>query len=325
MTLNKYFLGIDVGGTKTHALISDGDGGVCGFGQAGPGNHEVVGYDGLSKAMQIATDRAMKQAGIVPSQIVSAGFGLSGYDWESELPPTVEAIKPLNLDAPFKVVNDSMIGLIAGAKEGWGVAVVAGTGCNAWGRNQQNEYGHVTGMGSLMDEGAGASELVEEAIHRISRAWSLRGPATRLTEVFCTLCDVKTSEELIEGITQERIHIGPGAASLVLEIAKAGDPVAVDIVRWAGEGLADLAIGVIKQIGIENDRFEIIQIGSIFDAGALLTDPMGAAIHKVAQGAELIKLTIPPVVGGVLLGMEQVGLATQLIREKLIHSVEERL
>ena len=47
-----YFLGIDIGATKSHALIADENGCAVGFGQGGPGNHEVVGYEGLTATLQ---------------------------------------------------------------------------------------------------------------------------------------------------------------------------------------------------------------------------------------------------------------------------------
>jgi N-acetylglucosamine kinase-like BadF-type ATPase len=34
----RYFLGVDAGGTKTHALITDETGQAVGFGAGGPGN-----------------------------------------------------------------------------------------------------------------------------------------------------------------------------------------------------------------------------------------------------------------------------------------------
>lgn len=321
----RYFLGIDVGGTKTHAMIADESGQACGFGLSGPGNHEGVGYDGLSAAMQAATQTALQRAGITTKQIAGAGFGLGGFDWQSELPPTLEAIKPLGLNAPLGVVNDAMIGLLAGAREGWGVAVVAGTGCNCWGRNRQHKLGHCTGMGGWMGEGAGAGELVSEAVRRVSRAWSMRGPATRLTEEFCKLVGTKNGEQLLERITLEQVHLDSETAPIIFRLAEEGDAVAADLIYWAGEALADLAIGVIHQIGIENEQFEVVEVGSLFNGGSMLIDPMVEAIQKVAPGAQPVKLEVPPVLGGVLLGMEQIGLATPALREKLIQSTLDRL
>ena len=37
-----YFLGIDIGGTKSHAMIVDQTGEILGFYESGAGNHEVV-------------------------------------------------------------------------------------------------------------------------------------------------------------------------------------------------------------------------------------------------------------------------------------------
>jgi N-acetylglucosamine kinase-like BadF-type ATPase len=319
--LTRYFLGIDVGGSKTHALIADEEGQACGFGKAGGGNHEGVGYDGLSAAMQTATRQALAQAGISPLQIAGAGFGLGGYDWASELPPTLEAIRPLGIDnAAVEVVNDAMIGLVAGAKEGWGLGVVAGSGCNCWGRNRQHKYGNVTGMGYFMGEGAGAGELVSEAVRRVSRAWSRRGPATQLTEVFCELVGVKTATELIEALTQDRFELRGRAAPLIFKTAENGDAVACDLIRWAGKGLADLAAGVIHQIEIEQEQFEVVLVGSLFNGGDMLIEPMAVALHKTAPGATLVRLATPPVIGGVLLGMEQCALPTTRLREKLIQT-----
>src|SRR5512136_2640866 len=118
--MKRYFLGVDVGGTKTHALIADENGQACGFGEAGPGNHEGVGYDGLAAALQIAVEQALARAAISQGQIAGAGFGVGGYDWPSEREPTLQAICTLGLDAPSEAVNDALIGLLAGAEEGWG-------------------------------------------------------------------------------------------------------------------------------------------------------------------------------------------------------------
>ena len=111
-----YFLGIDIGGTKSHALIADETGRAVGFGQGGPGNHEVVGYSGLEAMLLDVTHQALAMAGIGIEQIAGAGLGVAGYDWPSELEPTLAAIRPLGLCAPLEVVNDTIIGLVAGSE-----------------------------------------------------------------------------------------------------------------------------------------------------------------------------------------------------------------
>src|SRR6266542_4289302 len=147
----KYYLGLDIGSTKTAALIADENGNPLSRGQSGPGNHEVVGFDGMQNAIQKAMDDALSNANIHADQLAGAGFGISGYDWSAEEPAMQNTINKLGLKAPYKMVNDAVLGLLAGTSEGWGVAIVSGTGCNCrgWDKEHKRE-GWVTGHGVLM-------------------------------------------------------------------------------------------------------------------------------------------------------------------------------
>ncbi len=322
--MTRYLLGVDVGATKTHALIADENGLVCGFGEAGPGNHEGVGYDGLAAALRTATVQAVAQAGISIAQIAGAGFGIGGYDWPSEREQMLRTIQTLGLNAPFEAVNDAIIGLLAGAPEGWGIAVVAGTGCNCWGWDRNHRVGRMTGMGWQMGEAAGAGELVDEAIRCIARDWSLRGPSTRLTLAFIELAGAQDTEDLLEGITQHRYTIGAEAAPLVFQVAAEGDVLARQLVEWAGRELGGLAIGVVRQLGLESLEFDVVLVGSLYDGSPLLTQSMRQTVRAIAPGARFLRLEAPPVVGGVLLGMEQAGLNWKTVREWLIETAQRR-
>ena len=59
-----YFLGVDVGGTKTHALIANDRGQALGFAEGGSGNHQSVGYEGLRNVLQLTVSHALRKAGI---------------------------------------------------------------------------------------------------------------------------------------------------------------------------------------------------------------------------------------------------------------------
>jgi N-acetylglucosamine kinase-like BadF-type ATPase len=323
--MTDYFLGVDTGATKSHALIADDTGRALGFGEGGSGNHEVVGYAGMTEVLVGITRQAMAEAAISVDQIAGAGFGLAGYDWPSERPATLDAIRPLGLSAPLEVVNDAAIAVPAGAAEGWGVAVVAGTSCNCWGWDRQRRHvGHMTGFSALMDEAAGGSEFARKALHAISRAWSRRGPATRLSEAFVEALGARDLDDLIEGFTQGRYAVNADMAQLAFRVAAEGDAVAQELVRWAGEALADLALGVIRQVGIETLAFDVVLAGSFFNGSPVLAEVMRETIQVVAPGARLVRLTAPPVAGAVLLGMEMGGLDARSWRERLIASMSEQ-
>ncbi|NJD59759.1 MAG: ATPase, partial [Anaerolineae bacterium] len=260
-----YLLGVDIGGTKSHALIADENGQAIGFGNGGPGNHEVVGYQGLQVALQSATSHALRMAGLTKDRITAAGFGVAGYDWPSERQPTLAAISSIGLTCPVEAVNDTIIGLLAGASEGWGVAVVAGTGTNCWGWDRDHNIGRVTGVG--FGEHGGAGNLVEKALASISYEWTKRGPKTQLTGEFLELTGAADIPSLIEGIEMGEYVVSSDHAPLVYKVAAQGDPVALAIIQWAGSELGYTAQAVIRQLGIATLDFEVVLVGSVYDMG----------------------------------------------------------
>lgn len=319
----RYFLGVDIGGSKSHALVANEEGRAVGFGEGGPGNWEVVGWDGLAATLRTITDHALAAAGIGKGQIAATGFGIAGYDWPSEAEPTRQAIESLGLAGPYAFVNDTVIGLLAGALEGWGVAVVAGTSNNCRGRDRQGREGRVTGCGTWFGEGGGAVEMIARAVQVVAMEWTRRGPATRLSQAFVDLVGAADLADLLEGLYMERYELSASAAPLVFQVAAGGDQVAQELIRWAGTELGSLAVGVIRQLGFETLDPEVVLVGSLYDGSPALIEAMRATIHAVAPRARLVRLAAPPVVGGVLLGMEQVGLPTAALRQELIASTKQ--
>jgi N-acetylglucosamine kinase-like BadF-type ATPase len=320
----RYFLGVDIGSTKSHACIADETGTIIGFGTAGAGNHEVVGYEGMKTALVDATHNALAGTNVTVGEIAGAGFGIAGFDWPTERTAMLEAIAVLGLDCPLDAVNDAMLGVIAGSAEGWGIAVVSGTGCNCRGRTRDHlRQGMVTGAGLQMGEGAGASELVQWAVQALAHMWSRRGPRTALAEALIERAGARDLEDLIEGIFNARYDLNASAAPLVLETARRGDPVANALVERAGHELGELANAVIRQLDFQIESFDIVLIGSMFSAGEMLIRPLRETVLPFAPGARFVKLESPPVLGAVLLGMEQGGLViTPTIRRRLDETMQ---
>ncbi len=319
-----YFLGADLGATKTHSLIVDETGRALGFGESGPANHESVGYDGMFQSMQSGMEQALRAAGLKKEEITGAGFGVAGYDWAAEVEPTASVIDRLCLQAPYKFVNDAVPGLIAGSEAGWGVVVVSGTGsnCRGWDREHQRE-GRVTGHGILMGEGAGGSELVHRCMQIIGYSWTKRlPPTTRLADAMVTYAGAKDLEDLLRGYTMREYEVEADAAPIIFRVAEEGDQAARDLIRWAGTELGELVNAVVRQLEFENLAFDVVMTGSMFEGGAMLIEPMQATIHCLAPKARLVRLSVPPVIGAAMLGMEAAGFSvTPEIRKSMNQNI----
>ena len=109
--MTRYFLGVDIGATKSHALIADEAGRAAGFGDAGPGNHEVVGYDGLTAVLQEIAAQAPVDGRHPPRRRLPA----PASEWRGTIgrangADTLAAIGTLGLAAPLEAINDTLIG-----------------------------------------------------------------------------------------------------------------------------------------------------------------------------------------------------------------------
>ena len=317
------FLGIDVGWSKTHALIVDETGQCVGFGKAEGGNQQGVGYDGLESVLKESFEGALKMSGVNKVDIAGAGFGVAGCDFPSDRAPHLEVISRLGLSCPVEVVNDGVNGLLAGATRGIGVNVTAGSSNNCRGRNKHGKEGRIVGNGPTFGEYGGGSEIVARALQVVNYAWIKRTPPTTLTKVFLEATGAKDELDLMEGLSNDYYHLFPVIAVEVIKTAQGGDPAAMEVIQWAGEELGWLAVAVARQIEMEDEEVEIIQSGSVFEAGELITEPMQEVVMKHCPKAKLIRLDGPPVVGAVILAMEQGGFDGYIIRDEIIRTAKE--
>ena len=232
-------------------------------------------------------------------------------------------IAALGLSCPVEVVNDGVNGLLAGATRGIGVNVTAGSSNNCRGRNAAGKEGRIVGNGATFGEYGGAAEIVRRGLQKVNHAWIRRIPPTALTQIYLKAVDAKDEIDLMEGLSSDRYHLFPFIAVDIINAAQAGDAAARDVIQWAGEELGWLAVSVARQIEMENEEVEIIQSGSVFDAGAILTDPMRAVVLQYCPRAIIKRLDGPPVVGAVILGMEQAHFDGYAVRDVMVRTAKE--
>jgi N-acetylglucosamine kinase-like BadF-type ATPase len=297
-------LGIDGGGTKTHAVVADADGTVRGFATSGPANWEVVGLRGAGESLREAARRALRAAGADVGDVAASAFGLAGVDWGSDLPRMTAEVDQLGLPGPAEVTNDSFIALRAGTEDGVGVVVIAGTGAITAGRSRDGRTFRTLGQGAEFGDTGSASDVSDAALRAVANAYTGRGPQTELTELLCSLYGCRSAAELLERASRggERSR---SAAPTVLRSAEGGDEVARGIVQWAGRELGESALLSARRIGMTGEAFHVVLAGGLFRGeSALLMDTIAACVHAEAPRARLVLLDTAPVAGAALMALD---------------------
>jgi N-acetylglucosamine kinase-like BadF-type ATPase len=316
-------LGVDGGGSKTHAMVADERGETLAFSSSGRSNWEDTGLDGARAALTEAITAALSAAGVKPGDLAASAFGLAGLDWDQDRPMLAALVDPLGLAGPRKLDNDSFIALRAGTAAPFGVVVIAGTGTVAAGRDPAGRTFRTMGLSPMYGDFGSATDVAEEAVHAVADAWTGRGPATSLSELLPPLAGCGSPVELLRRLSRGAIPLPP-AAPLVLQQAAAGDPACQEIVIRAGTALGASAALVARRLGLDREVFETVMAGGLFRGGSsLLEATLADALHRVAPGAVPVRLASKPVIGAVIEALELAGADTgQPVRERLVASFQ---
>ncbi|MFL5736672.1 MAG: BadF/BadG/BcrA/BcrD ATPase family protein [Actinomycetota bacterium] len=319
-------LGVDGGGTKTHAVVADESGRVLGLAIRGPSNWEEVGLPRAADALERASATVLAEAYVEAGDLTASVFGLAGVDWKSDELRIETILRPLRLGGSIEILNDAYVALRAGTSKPEGVVVIAGTGSVVAGRNERGEIFRTLGLGPYFGDYGGGSDISESALTAVCDAYLGKGPQTRLSDVICAHERVLTVEELLEVVSREQDDL-PYVASEVLAVAEDGDPVAQEIVKRAGRELGANAALVARHLGMEETPFELVVAGGLFQADTqLLVEPLFDAVRNVARRARVVRLSTPPVVGAVALALERAGHEVdQVVMNRLIEGMSEPL
>jgi N-acetylglucosamine kinase-like BadF-type ATPase len=302
-------LGVDGGGRKTYAVLIDEDGTVLGTGEAGASNWEIAGADGAGTAIASATDAALTEAAVGPDAVASVVFGLAGLDWSSDearLAGLVAAVVP---DAPRRIVNDAFIALRAGASESWGIAVIAGTGTVAVGRDPVGNQFRTIGEGRAFGDFGDEFDVSELAVRAVADHYTGRGPVTMLTDMLCERLGEPSVEAMLERLARHDPRLrAPELQNLtpmVLAATEAGDLVARTVLERIGSALGEAAGVVARRLNLSNLPVEVVLAGGLFRTpNRYLLDELELGVRRTAPRAEVRQLTAPPVVGAGLMALE---------------------
>ena len=316
-------LGVDGGGSKTHALVADERGEVLGFASSGRSNWEDTGLEAAGAALAEAIGGALAAAQVPPGALAASAFGLAGLDWDPDRPMLGALLDPLGLAGPRRLENDSFIALRAGASQPFGVVVIAGTGHVAAGRDPAGRTVRTLGLGPMYGDFGSATDVAEEAVRAVADAYTGRGPATSLSRLLPPLAGCASAEQLLQRLSRGLVPL-PEAAPLVLQEAEAGDPACRQIVLHAGASLGESAAVVARRLGLGGQRFEMVMAGGLFRSrNRLLEGTLVDTMARQAPQAVPVHLTCRPVVGAALDALDLAGLPTDPgVRDRLVASSE---
>lgn len=299
-----HVLGIDAGGTKTIALLADGDGRIVGEGRAGAANLQTEGELEVEKILHTVIERATDGRPLSPAAVC---LGMAGVDRQDDALIIRDVMRRLGFRTNALIVNDALIALVAGAGSSPGVVVISGTGAIAYGVSHHGVAARAGGWGpTLGDEGSGYW-IGRRALAAVMRDVDGRGPQTDLTRLVLRHLALARPEELVaEVYHQPQARRTIASLGTVVDGAREdGDPVAIDIMAQAADELALAAASVISRLDMRGEQFPILLAGGMLRESVWLSAELRRRLAEVAPRAIVGPLTHEPAIGAVRLAIDE--------------------
>jgi N-acetylglucosamine kinase-like BadF-type ATPase len=319
-------LGVDGGGSKTHAVVADMDGYVLGAAVRGPSNWEEIGLPRAADTLERVVNEALDAAHIGGDHVVASVFGLAGVDWESDQERLGNVLGRLRLGGDRLILNDAFVALRAGLSGPEGVVVVAGTGSVVAGRGADGATFRTLGLGPYLGDFGGGSDISERAVQAVAESYLGKGPETALSKLLCEHVRVGTVAEMLEKVSREQDDL-PYIVQEVFEVAEQGDQVAAAIIEHAGRELGANANLVSEHLGLAGTAFELVLAGGLFGSPTtILVDPLLATVRSVSPDVVPVRSVPPPVVGAVMLALESMDVpVTGTIGNRIFSGLNETM
>ena len=304
-------IGVDGGGTKSVAWLAplDDSSGqtVLGRGLAGPGNPRAAGFDVAQANIDAAIGAAFAEAKLPRATAAAACFGLAGAGRAAEQEQIAAWATGRGIAARVRVCHDAEPILAAAAPDNVGIALIAGTGSLAWGRNAAGVTARAGGWGYLLgDEGSGYA-IALAGLRAAMRAADGRGPQTDLLAGLLLKLGAASSHELVAMVyAPEMSREQLAALAGVVFDYSTTDELAGTIVSSAAWDLGELVVAVVRELSFSHSGYTLAMSG-----GALLHQPnyRDSVLSALYMQLQLQKLSPPsqcivvaePVVGAVRL------------------------
>ncbi len=312
----RYVVGVESGASRTDALVVDETGLRLGHGHSGP-MYAGSGLDHANARVHLldAVGEALANSGLSGAAIDCLFVSCS--NWRAvRAADVITWIEPLDVRPAVVTVADEGDLTAAWAAAGWpdpALIVTLGTFWAAEGVCDGSVIPHLT---DGLDVDQATADLAEgrtigSLALRAALAAPYGGERTQLFEAICKAVDVEGVAALRQWARQNRTPEERARLCLVAaEVASAGDPVAQQIFKQAGVGLAQSLIPMAHAMGCATEKLDIVLSGNVWRAGALILDPFVATLQAALPQATVRHSPLQPYEGAALLALRQLGCST---------------
>jgi glucosamine kinase len=301
-------IGIDGGGSKTHAMVADEQGRTIAE-TVGPGSAVRPGKaEHSANVIADVVRDALASCDMTHVTPRVLSIGVAGAGRETERQELWQALVSRDLAAELVIHSDFSIALDDAFSDGPGVLLISGTGSVAFGRGPTGATSRCGGWGPVCgDEGSGAW-IGRRALSVVTAAADGREPETALTGAILTAAQINETSDLIGWAANATPAQLASLAPVVLSVADAGDLRANAIVSLAVEELVLHVRALARQLfGDERAALPVALSGGMLARGTTLRKRLEHRLKSAVPGGQLRTDLVIPARGAVRAALRILG------------------
>jgi glucosamine kinase len=301
-------IGIDGGGSKTHAIVADETGRTIAE-TVGPGSAIKPGHaqDSANVIAEVVRDAlaSCEMTHVTPRAIC---VGVAGAGREAQREELWQALSTRDLASEIVIHSDFSIALDDAFGDGPGILLISGTGSVAFGRSPTGTTARCGGWGPVCgDEGSGAW-IGRRALSVVTASSDGREPETGLTGAILTAAQLNETSDLVEWASRATPGTLATLAPVVMSVAESGDLRANALVTLAVEELVLHVRALARQLfGDERAAVGVALSGGMLQRGSTLRKRLEHRLKSAVPGAQVRTEPVIAARGAVRAALRSVG------------------
>lgn len=317
---------MDIGKTKTLAIVLDYNGNILGKCSTGPSGmwlkEEVV-----IKNVKEAIEKCLSISNIKLEDIDLISISWADLDTPKDWENAWKVVEKIGIEKNKVLIEHDAVAAYYAITWGEpGAAVIAGTGSIAFGVNSRGQCMRSSGWGWIVGDEGSAYWIAVKALNAVSKAYDGRGRETLLSKMIMEYFNVENELDILHKIYKE-LNGDPTEISKLAKIvdkaACEGDDVAREILEEAGNELALAIACIVKRLGMEGERIIVGGLGGVFRSN-IVKESFMHAIKEFVPNAVIRDPLIgdKAILGPIIIAYRRLGFK---ISEESIRSILNKL
>lgn len=319
MTEEKYYIGVDGGGTKTHAVITDSSLKVIAEVFAGPSNVQIEGPDSAAAVITELIERCCVSTGCTTDMVKAVGCGLAGAGRAADQERTAAALKQCAAEKGIvlkniAVENDARAALEGAFAGGPGIVLVSGTGSIAFAKDPSGTVHRAGGWGRYLDDEGSGYCMGRKAVAALGRVIDGIDKETPFTAEIADSFGFTDQKSIIDAVYRKGFDLA-SVAPLVLKYAAEGDGLCESIVDEAAAALGSYVNVLCGKLdgaaGKGGGGIPLVFSGGLISNGTVLSGLLRELLSVELPCVSIVSPAYSPAIGAVLLCRSVNGLFDQ--------------